>query len=156
MDAMKDSEWLRRFIEENRVNARLIKTGKVSTVSEAAREMKCRRDQIIKSVVLVTESGKGVVAVVDGVSKVNMEKVERIVGERVKIAEKNEVEKLTGFQAGGVAPFGHECIVIIDSGVFMNSLVYGGGGDENHLVEVSPDEIVRANSGRVLTGDVVL
>ena len=151
---MKNSEWLRRFIEKNGVNARLIKTGKVSTVSEAAREMKCSRDQIIKSVVLVTESGKGVVAVVDGVSRVSIEKVERIVGEKVRIAGKNEVEELTGFQAGGVAPFGHECLVIIDSEVFRNSLVYGGGGDEYHLVEISPDEIVRANSGRVLSGDI--
>ncbi len=153
---MKNSEWLRKFIEKNGINARLIKTGKVSTVSEAAREMKCRRDQIIKSVVLITKSGKGVVAVVDGVSKVSMEKVERIIGEKVRIAGKNEVEELTGFQAGGVAPFGYECLVIIDSRVFRNSLVYGGGGDEFHLIEISPDEIVRANSGRVLTGDISL
>ncbi len=153
---MKDSEWLRGFIYKNRVNARLIKTGKVSTVHEAAREMECRRDQIIKSVVLITESGEGIVAVVDGMSKVSMEKVEKMVGEKVRIAEKEEVEELTGFRAGGVAPFGHECLTVIDSGVFRNSLVYGGGGDEYHLVEISPDEIVRANSGKIRTGDISL
>ena len=153
---MKNSEWLRKFIEKNGINARLIKTGKVSTVSEAAREMKCRRDQIIKSIVLISEKGDGFVAVVDGMSKVDVEKVHQVVGEKLRIADRVEVERLTGFPAGGVPPVGHGRLTLIDSRVFKNSLVYGGGGDEYHLVEISPDEIVRANSGRVLTGDISL
>ena len=153
---MKDSKWLERFIRANGINARLIKTGKASTVNEAARELKCRKDQIIKSIVLISEKGDAVVAIVDGISRVDTEKIGKIIKEKVRIAERDEVERLTGFPAGGVPPVGHGCQTLIDSGVFRNNVVYGGGGDEYHLIEISPDEIARANSGNVNTGDIHL
>ncbi len=153
---MKGSEWLVRFIHANGINARLIKTGKVSTVKEAAEEIGCKKDQIIKSIVFISKKGNAVVAIVDGVSRVDTAKVEKTLREKVRIAERNEVEKLTGFPAGGVPPIGHGCLTLIDLRVFKNSTVYGGGGDEYHLIEISPDEIVRANSGYVSIGDIHL
>ncbi len=154
MCLMKDPEWLQKFIRDREINARLIRTGKVSTVGEAAREMNCGREKIIKSMVLVSESGRAIVAVVNGTSRVNASKVEKILKERVRVAEREEVERLTGFQAGGVPPVGHGCLTLIDPEVFRSDPVYGGGGDEYHLIEISPDEIVRASSGGVLIGDI--
>jgi len=77
-------------------------------------EIGCDESMIVKSVVLITESGRGVVCVVDGSKKVDIEKVERIVGERVRVARREEVERLTGFRAGCVPPIGHECLTIVD------------------------------------------
>jgi prolyl-tRNA editing enzyme YbaK/EbsC (Cys-tRNA(Pro) deacylase) len=57
----------------------------------------------------------------------------------------------TGFPAGGVAPVGHKSPlpVVMDAEVLRHAVVYGGGGDDRHMLRISPDEIQR------LTGAVV-
>ena len=40
-------------------------------------------------------------------------------------------------------PIGHECKVFVDDRVLESDRVYGGGGDERHLLSIKTDEIVR-------------
>ncbi|WP_290596541.1 MULTISPECIES: aminoacyl-tRNA deacylase [unclassified Archaeoglobus] len=140
---MKDSEWLKAYLQNNEIKARVVETGKVSTVDEAAREMNCDKRQVIKSLVLVTESGRAVVVVVDGKASVDIKRIRRLLGENVRMAEREEIVHYTGFSAGGVPPVGHECEIIIDRRVLENEIVYGGGGDKYHLIEINPKEILR-------------
>jgi len=92
--------------------------------------------------------------VVDGSTKVDKEKIKKIIGKKIRIAGREEVRKLTGFLAGGVPPIGHGCLTIIDFRVMEKDVVYGGGGDEYHLIEIKPEEIIRGNSGRVIIDDI--
>ncbi|AEA46567.1 aminoacyl-tRNA deacylase [Archaeoglobus veneficus] len=145
---MKGVEWLRRYIKEECIDAEIIEVGKASTVNEAAKELSCSKREIIKSVVLVAE-GEAVVAIVDGSSSVDLKRVEKLIGKNVRIARREEVLQLTGFPAGGVPPVGHDCRVFIDERVLKNERVYGGGGDERHLLSISPSEIVRVGAAVV-------
>ncbi len=139
---MKGVEWLRNYIMEEGIDAKIIEVGKASTVKEAAEELECSKRQIVKSIVLVAEN-EAVIAIVDGTSSVDLKRVEKLVGKDVRVAGREEVLNLTGFPAGGVPPVGHNCKVILDERVLKNERVYGGGGDENHLLLISPSEIVR-------------
>lgn len=139
---MKGVEWLENYIRENNIDAKIIEVKKASTVKEAAEELGCGKRQIIKSIVLVA-GDEAVVTVVDGTSSVDLKRVEKVVGKEVRIAEREEVLDLTGFPAGGVPPVGHNCKVILDERVLENDCVYGGGGDERHLLLIPSSQIAR-------------
>ena len=61
----------------------------------------------------------------------------------------------TGYRAGGVPPIGHRqpLQVVIDRRVFDHDVVYGGGGDEWHMLRLEPRVIQRLTGARV--ADVV-
>ncbi|ADB57983.1 aminoacyl-tRNA deacylase [Archaeoglobus profundus] len=139
---MKGVEWLKNYIKEKSINAKIIEVRRASTVKEAAEELGCSKRQIVKSIVLAAED-EAVIAIVDGTSSVDLKRVEELVGKKVRVAGKNEVLDLIGFPAGGVPPIGHDCKVILDERVLENERVYGGGGDEKHLLLVSPSDIVK-------------
>ncbi|MBO8179664.1 MAG: aminoacyl-tRNA deacylase [Archaeoglobus sp.] len=138
---MKGVRWLESYINEKNIDAKIIEVRKASTVKEAAEELGCSKRQIIKSIVLVA-GDEAVIAIVDGTSSVDLKRVEKLIGKSVRVAEREEVLDLTGFPAGGVPPVGHNCKVILDERVLKNEKVYGGGGDEKHLLLISPSEIV--------------
>ncbi len=139
---MKGVEWLRNYINERGIDAKIIEVRKASTVKEAAEELGCSKRQIIKSIVLTTEK-ETIIAIVDGTSSVDLKRVEELVGGNVRFVGREEVLHLTGFRAGGVPPIGHDCKVILDERVLKNEKVYGGGGDDKHLLMISPSEILR-------------
>ena len=87
---MKDVEWLKKYTKDRKIDTEIVKVKKASTVKEAAKEMKCNKKQIIKSIVLVAED-EVVIAIVDGTSSVDLRKVEKLVGKNVRVAERDEV-----------------------------------------------------------------
>ncbi|MBC7115397.1 MAG: aminoacyl-tRNA deacylase [Archaeoglobi archaeon] len=145
---MKSVEWLRNYTKKKGIDAKIIEVRRASTVNEAAEELGCSKRQIIKSIVLVAED-EAVIAIVDGTSSVDLKRVEELVGKKVRVAVREEVLRLTGFPAGGVPPIGHDCKVFVDERVLKNEMVYGGGGDEKHLLLVFPSDIVR--DGAIIT-----
>lgn len=136
-------ERLKEHLKARGLKASLVEVGKASTVEEAARELGCSRREIVKSIVLVTERGEPVIGIVDGSSSVDLKRVGRLVGASVRVANREEALRLTGFPAGGIPPVCHGCKAYIDERVLTREEVYGGGGDEKHLLRISPREIVR-------------
>jgi prolyl-tRNA editing enzyme YbaK/EbsC (Cys-tRNA(Pro) deacylase) len=69
----------------------------------------------------------------------------------LKLAQPDTVLRTAGYAVGGVPPVGHTSglRVVIDKRVLDYPIVYGGGGDEQHMLRISPADIVR------LTGAVV-
>jgi|Deesub1362B_J571_1020462.scaffolds.fasta_scaffold00068_20 prolyl-tRNA editing enzyme YbaK/EbsC (Cys-tRNA(Pro) deacylase) len=141
----KDSKWLERYLHSTGVKGTVLHTPDVPTVEKAMERVGCEKRQIFKSVVFISETGKGYIAVVDGDSKVDKSKLEKLVGEKLRIASKDEVKRLTGYDVGGVSPFGVSCEVFVDERVFENELVYGGG-DSSHLIEISPEELLKVGN----------
>lgn len=139
---MKGIRWIKEYINDRKIDAKIIEVSKASTVKEAAEELGCSKREVIKSIVLVAEN-EAVIAIVDGTSSVDLKRVGILVGKNVRIAGREEVLNLTGFPVGGVPPIGHECKVFVDERVLKNERVYGGGGDEEHLLSISTNEIVR-------------
>jgi prolyl-tRNA editing enzyme YbaK/EbsC (Cys-tRNA(Pro) deacylase) len=140
---LKDHRWLEGYLKDRGIEGEMIVTKEVQTVDKAAKRLNCEKKQIFKSIVFITEEGEGVIGIVDGESRVDKKKLEKICGKKLRIAAKDEVSDLTGFPAGGVAPFGTGCRVFVDRKVFQNEYVIGGGGDENHLLKIRPEELLK-------------
>ena len=130
---------LELFIEKSAIEADLIEVpGDTATVEQAARSLNVSDDQIIKSLIFRCDEDF-VVAVIGGHERVDTEKLSEVLEcEDVEIASPEEVEKATGFSVGNVPPVGYDVMKVVDEKVLENREVYGGGGDEEHMIRMDP------------------
>jgi prolyl-tRNA editing enzyme YbaK/EbsC (Cys-tRNA(Pro) deacylase) len=77
---------------------------------------------------------------------------------KVRMAAADVVLEVTGYPAGGVPPFGHRTAVpaLLDAAVLAGraddaATVYGGGGDEETMLEITLAELLRVVQPEVLS-----
>ncbi len=126
------------------------------TAQAAARAVGCDLAQIVKSLVFDCD-GRPVLALVPGDRRADSEKIARAVGSRfARIAGAEEVQDVTGFDPGAVAPFPLPRVerIFIDRTLLVHELVWIGAGSERHMAALSPPELVRLSRARPM--DVVV
>ncbi|MEM4021216.1 MAG: YbaK/EbsC family protein [Nitrososphaerota archaeon] len=120
----------------------------VKTVEQAAKATGVDPGQIIKSILLITEKEGAVLAIVDGRSRIDLEKVGRRFG-KTRLASAREVKEVTGYEVGELPPVGIPVKTLIDPKVLERSYVLGGGGAINRLIKIDPHKIVEAQNAEV-------
>ena len=131
------------------LDAEILDIGRpVKTVEQATREAGVARKQVIKSLVIVSESGP-LLVIVDGESRVSMSKLEKKFG-KCRFAKRKEVKELTGYEVGGVPPVGVPLRTIIDPRVLENEYVIGGGGAIDRLIRIRPEKIIEYQRAEVI------
>jgi len=149
-------ENLENYLRQNRVEAKIIKfEHPTSTVEEAEKALGVSKEQIIKTVIFTDENGVPIAAMVTGDQRVNEQKLAEMLGNtRVKIARPSAVRNITGYDAGGVPPVGHtqqsRIMYLIDRKVMTFDKVYGGGGTNFTMLEISPKDIKRLTNARIV------
>jgi len=126
------------------------------TAQAAARAVGCDLAQIVKSLVFDCD-GRPVLALFPGDRRADSEKIARAVGSRfARIAGAEEVQDVTGFDPGAVAPFPLPRVerIFIDRTLLVHELVWIGAGSERHMAALSPPELVRLSRARPM--DVVV
>ena len=132
-----------KHLEEliRKLGGEIINVGKpVKTVEQAVKATGSNPKQIIKSLLFISEK-EPVLVIVDGESKVDLNKLAKIIG-KVRLATPEEVKQITGFEVGAVPPVGVEVKTIVDPKVLENKFVIGGGGRINRLSKLNPEKIV--------------
>jgi prolyl-tRNA editing enzyme YbaK/EbsC (Cys-tRNA(Pro) deacylase) len=139
------------FLREAGAEARIEAFAKgTPTAAEAAAAVGCELDQIVKSLVLVTEIGP-IVALVPGDRRGDLDKIAKAAGTAsARVASTQEVEQMTGFAPGAVAPFPLPQVetVLIERRLLRHPLVWAGAGSPTHLVGLAPVELVRLTRAR--------
>jgi Cys-tRNA(Pro) deacylase len=152
---MLKSSNLARWIEENAIQADLIKLPvHTSTVEDAAQAVGTSPSQIVKTLLFLV-NGEPVVAIACGTSHINRRTIAAYFGvgrKRVKLADAEDVLEVTGYPVGAVPPFGlrQQVQTLIDPRVLEHTEVHAGGGAIDTLVRISPTEIVRVTRAVVL------
>lgn len=141
---------LAAWLAEAKVDAEH-RTFDVSThsVAEAAAAVDASAEDFVKSICMLAEDGRFVVAIVKGEDRASTAHVAEVLGAVVRLARPDEMLARTGYPAGGTPPFGFEAIFLVDERVMERARVWGGGGSDRALVHVAPGEMLRANRGRV-------
>ena len=134
------------YLRQEGVDARLeeLHDG-TATAEDAARAAGCALDQIVKSIVLYCD-GTPVLAMVPGDRRVDLDKVARAAGgEQARIAKGPEVEQVTGFAPGAVAPFPLPGVerVLIDQSLLTHDVVWIGAGSTRHMAAINPAALAR-------------
>ena len=121
------------------------------TSENAAAQIGCNVSQIAKSIVFEGQGG-GVVVITSGANKVDRKrKLRDLLGFKPKIASASYVLQETGFEPGGVPPFGHrnECLIFIDQDLFHFELVWGAAGSSDTVFPITPRHLKRFSGGTV-------
>lgn len=155
-----DEQWemsrrLADYLKTANVEATLVRCDTATpTVARAAAALGVSASAIVKSIVLEhrQKPRKVCLAIVSGNHRVSQGKVAAALAVgRLQLAPAEVVKKVTGYQPGGVPPIGHHqpLQVVIDRRVFDHDVVYGGGGDEWHMLRLEPRVIQKLTSAHV-------
>lgn len=135
----------KKFVLENKIDAEILTYDKaIGTVKEAVEELKINKKQLIKTILLISHNGNGLLVLIRGNDKVDLKKVaQELKYKRVRLATSTEVKKLTGYNVGEVPPIGISSLpTLIDQKILKLNIVYGGGGSKNSILKIKPNQIL--------------
>ncbi len=123
--------------------ARMYEEG-TRTSQDAADQLGCDVAHIAKSIVFVGNEG-AVVVITSGANRVDRKrKLKRALGYKPGMAEPGYVLESTGYQIGGVPPFGHtsRVTVLMDEDLMQYGLIWGAGGTAQTVFPITPSELL--------------
>ena len=147
----KYEEKIRKFIHINDIKAELLTFNQSThSVSEAAAAVKAQPEDFVKSICMIGPNGELIVAIVKGEHRASTSRVSKALKiDRPRLAKPDEMMEKSGYPAGGTPAFGYHAIFLMDPKVMEKKMVYSGGGSENALILMSPEQMKKANGARV-------
>ncbi|WP_309093720.1 YbaK/EbsC family protein [Streptomyces sp.] len=121
------------------------------TAAEAAAALGCGLSQICKSLIFAAD-GVPVLVLMDGASRVDVERVREELGARkVTRARAEAVRETTGYAIGGVPPFGHRTRtrVLADRSLLAHDIVWAAAGTPYTVFPMAPRDLV-SHAGGIL------
>ena len=124
------------------------------TVEAAAQAVGTSPDNIVKSILFRINEGF-VLAITSGPAHIERRAIAahyNVGRKKVKLADPEKVLQETGYQVGAMPPFGHHTPLstLIDKRVLDKDQVYAGGGSDQTLMRIDPQEILAATQAQVL------
>lgn len=114
------------------------------TAAEAAAAIGCELSQICKSLIFAAD-GVPVLVLMDGASRVDVERVREELGAaEVTRARADVVRETTGYAIGGVPPFGHRTRtrVLADRSLLEHDVVWAAAGTPHAVFPMAPKDLV--------------
>jgi Cys-tRNA(Pro)/Cys-tRNA(Cys) deacylase len=144
-------EKLRKYIEEHEIDAELLTFNQSThSVADAAAAVGAEPEDFVKSIAMIGPDNQLIVAIVKGEHRASTSRVSKALKiERPRIAQPDEVLEKSGYPVGGTPAFGYEATFLIDPKVMEKEKVYSGGGSEQALTLMSPEEMQRANGAKL-------
>jgi Cys-tRNA(Pro) deacylase len=121
------------------------------TAAEAASAIGTAVGQIAKSLVFMAKD-EPVLVIASGANRVDMEKMNRLLGTRITRPDAETVRRVTGFSIGGVPPVGHakRLRTFVDEDLLSFPVVYAAAGTPNAVFAVSPRDLIRITEAEVV------
>jgi len=121
------------------------------TAAEAAAAIGCELSEICKSLIFAAD-GVPVLVLMDGASRVDLDRVREELGaDKVTRAKADVVRETTGYAIGGVPPFGHRTRtrVLADRSLLEHDVVWAAAGNPHAVFPIEPKALV-AHAGAAL------
>lgn len=68
---------------------------------------------------------------------------------KMKLAEKSDIFKITGYEVGAVPLIGHNLPCLFDKKLLAFDYIYGGTGDQFHTLKINPEDVIRLNNDTI-------
>jgi Cys-tRNA(Pro) deacylase len=146
---------LQCFINAYQIEATILPMAEHTlTVPDAARALQVEPEQIIKSLVFLVK-GEPLLVINNGLAKVDRRKVATRLGvgrKQVKFARAEQALRITGYVVGSMPPFGHrkKLHTFVDPAITELPFIFGGGGDIDAMLRLTPAELLRVTGAEVL------
>jgi Cys-tRNA(Pro)/Cys-tRNA(Cys) deacylase len=121
---------------------------------EAAEKLGIEEERVYKTLVVKLDNGNLTVAVVPVSSMLSMKQIAKAVGaKKAAMADKELVEKTTGYVVGGVSPLGQKkrLATIIDSSAKNFPTIFVSAGRRGLEIELSPADLAALTSAAFAT-----
>ena len=118
----------------------------IDTVEHAAMQIGCTEAEIAKTLSFIVDENP-VIVVMAGDGRVNSSKFKAQFHTKPHMIPRDQVEEITGFQPGGVCPFGvpKDIPVWLDISMKRFAYIHPAGGNEFVSVNLTPDELEKAS-----------
>ena len=127
-----------------------VETPGARTIDEVSAQLEVPRGALIKAMPVVRDGSGPLLVLVRGDHRLNEIKLQNAVGEAVRPATEEEVERLFGAPAGFVGPVGSSVEVLADEALRgLHGLVAGANEPDRHLRGVDPGRDYGASWGDV-------
>jgi len=124
--------------------------GSTPTAVLAAEKLGVEVGNIAKSLLFVARDGRYFMIVCPGDRKVANAKLKAAIGAKTRMANAEETRAATGFQPGGVCPFGVEGIeILLDAKLQTYDTIYPAAGTDSSGVPMSFEVLRRITEGRI-------
>jgi prolyl-tRNA editing enzyme YbaK/EbsC (Cys-tRNA(Pro) deacylase) len=150
-----DSADLETFMHLHAINGKFLHLEvPTPTVEAAAQAVGTSPNRIVKSILFLVNT-EPILAISCGSLYVDRRSIAafyKVGRKRVKLAYPETVLRETGFEVGAMPPFGHyhPLPTLMDQRVLEQPSVYAGGGAENALIHLSPEDILRVTGAEVM------
>ena len=107
---------------------------------------------IVKSLLRGRQTGRPVLVLAGGASRVDLEKISALLSEPVEMADAAYVGEKSGLAIGAVAPVGHaeRLETIVDEDLLVEE-IWSSAGHTHAVFGMEPTELVRLTGGRVVS-----
>lgn len=152
VDDELNPDYLARYIRANGLKAEIVFfEAETPTVEIAAKVAKVLPEQICKSILFIALE-EPIIVISTGIKPIGYKMLADQLGisrRKLKLAKPGEVLRITGYRVGTVPPFGHRVVIptYIENQALDQSELYAGGGAENALLRITPEELKAATSG---------
>jgi prolyl-tRNA editing enzyme YbaK/EbsC (Cys-tRNA(Pro) deacylase) len=125
--------------------------GSTATSPQAAEQLGVSVGQIAKSLLFLGKDGRFFLLVCPGDRKVSSSKLKAATGVKTRMARYEETRSATGFEPGGVCPFGidGDIRILIDEGLAQYETIYPAAGTSASGVPMSFAQLVAITRGQV-------
>ncbi len=117
---------------------------------EAAEQLGLPEEKVFKTLVVLLDNKTLAVGIIPVSSMLSMKRLAKAAGaKKAAMAEKNKVEKSTGYILGGVSPLGQKkrLLTIVDSSAQNYSTIFVSAGRRGLDIELKPDDLVVLTAG---------
>lgn len=112
--------------------------------TEAAEKLGLDPDRVFKTLVVETDAGELVVAIVPVSTSLNLKRVAKAAGaKKVAMADKQKVQRTTGYVLGGVSPLGQKKALktVIDESAQAFDTIHVSAGRRGLEIELAPADL---------------
>jgi prolyl-tRNA editing enzyme YbaK/EbsC (Cys-tRNA(Pro) deacylase) len=143
-------ERVRQALERAGLQAAIVELpGAARTAKAAAEYLGCKLAQIANSLVFRAErTERAVLVMSSGASRVDTERLARVLGEPVAKADADFVRRHTSFAIGGVAPVGHGLKnVFVEKALAAHDELWAAAGHPHTVFRLTYPELLRITGG---------
>ena len=143
-------EKVRAVLERHDLQAIEFEPGSTPTAVLAAEKLGVEVGNIAKSLLFVAKDGRFFMVVCPGDRKVANAKLKAVLGAKTRMANAEETQAATGFQPGGVCPFGVEGIeILLDVSLRNYDTIYPAAGTDSSGVPMNFEQLRQITGGRI-------
>ncbi len=104
-------------------------------------------EETAPTLILKTDLGFYILIISGQREKIDFEVLRRLLGcKKIEMAKREVIVEIFGVEAGQVPMIGLDLPCIIDKTLFKHNHIYGGTGNWNYTLKISPNDLIKANN----------